>query len=119
LMWNVRKRIALDRLPERRVVVRFDFRAFPVRCRGFKTCWLILERHGTDVCMKDPGYDVDLVVSADAGAMARVWTGHLTFAQALRSGGLRVEGPSALVRAFPTWLLLSHFARMDAAVSVG
>jgi DNA-binding HxlR family transcriptional regulator len=115
LMWNVRRRIALDRLPDRRVIVRFDFRAFPARCRGFRTCWLILERAGADVCLKDPGHDVDLVVSADVGAMARVWTGHLTFAQAQRSGGLRLTGKSDVVRAFPTWLLLSHFAHVERA----
>ena len=112
LMWNVRRRIALDRLPDRRVIVRFEFRAFPARCRGFRTCWLILERGGADVCLKDPGHDVDLVVSADVGAMARVWTGHLTFAQAQRSGRLRLTGRSDVVRAFPTWLLLSHFAHV-------
>jgi len=113
LMWNVRRRIALDRLPGRRVTVRFDFRAFPPRCRSFKTSWLILERTGTDVCLKDPGFEVDLVVSADAGAMARVWTGAVAFAQAVRDGGLRMEGPRDLVRAFPTWLLLSHFAHVE------
>jgi hypothetical protein len=43
--------------------------------------------------LKDPGFDVDLVVSADARAMARVWTGAVTFAQAVREGDLRVEGP--------------------------
>ena len=112
LMWNVRRRIDLDRLPDRRVVVRFDFRAVPSRCRSFRTCWLILERTGTDVCLKDPGHEIDLVVSADAGAMARVWMGALPFAQAVRSGSLRVEGERELVRAFPTWLLLSHFAEV-------
>ena len=113
LMWNVRRRIAFTRLPDRRTVVRFDFRAFPSRCRSFRTCWLILERSGSDVCLKDPGFEVDLVVAADAGAMARVWTGALTFAQAVRDGGLRVEGPRDLVCAFPTWLLLSHFAHVE------
>jgi DNA-binding HxlR family transcriptional regulator len=113
LMWNVRKRIDVARLPERRVVVRFDFRAFPARCRGFATCWLILERSDIDVCQKDPGFDVDLVVTADAGAMARVWTGAMSFEDAVRSGGLRVEGPRDLVRAFPSWLLLSHFAYVE------
>jgi DNA-binding HxlR family transcriptional regulator len=119
LMWNIRKRIDLGRLPERRVVVRFDFRAFPPRCRGFGTCWLILERQGTDICLKDPGFEVDLVVSADAAAMARVWTGAMTFAEAVRSGGLRVEGPRDLVRAFPTWLLLSHFAHVPRPARTG
>jgi DNA-binding HxlR family transcriptional regulator len=119
LMWNVRRRIDVRRLPSRRLVVRFDFHAFPPRCRGFRTCWLILERGGSDVCTKDPGFDVDLVVSADAGAMARVWTGAITFDQAVRSGGLRLEGPRDLVRAFPTWLLLSHFAPVERPVRTG
>jgi DNA-binding HxlR family transcriptional regulator len=121
LMWNVRRRIDVQRLPARRVVVRFDFRAFPARCRGFRTCWLILERERDvpDVCLKDPGFDVDLVVTADAAAMARVWTGAVTFAQAVRSGGLRVEGSRDLTRAFPTWLLLSHFAHVERPARAG
>jgi len=113
LMWNVKRRIAFTKLPDRRIVVRFDFRAFPARCRALRTSWLILERRGSDVCLKDPGHEVDLVVSADAGAMARVWAGAITFAQAVRDGGLRLEGPRDLVRAFPTWLLLSHFAHVE------
>jgi DNA-binding HxlR family transcriptional regulator len=119
LMWNVRRRIDLGRLPPRRVVVRFDFRAFPPRCRGFRTCWLILEQKGTDLCLKDPGFDVDLVVAADVAAIARVWTGAITFAQAVRSGGLEVEGSRDLVRAFPTWLLLSHFAHVERPAHAG
>ena len=119
LMWNVRRRIDVERLPSRRIVVRFDFRAFPARCRAFQTCWLILERAGPDVCLKDPGFDVDLVVSADARTMARVWTGAVTFAQAVREGGLRVEGARDLVRAFPTWLLLSHFAHVERPARAG
>jgi hypothetical protein len=39
-----------------------------------------------------------------------VWTGHLTFAQALRASGVRIEGDRELARAFPDWLLLSPFA---------
>jgi DNA-binding HxlR family transcriptional regulator len=112
LMWNVQRRIDFARLPDRRTVVRFDFRSFPARCRAFRTCWLILERKGADLCLKDPGFEVDLVVSADVGTLARVWTGAAPFAQALREGGLRLEGPRDLVRAFPTWLLLSHFAHV-------
>ena len=113
LMWNVRRRIDFPRLPPHRVVVRFDFRGFPARCRSFRTCWLVLERGGSDVCLKDPGYDVDLVLSADARALARVWTGAISFAQGVREGGLRVEGHRELVRAFPTWLLLSRFAHVE------
>jgi DNA-binding HxlR family transcriptional regulator len=110
LMWNMRRRIDVSRLPAPRVVVRFEYRGAPARCRGLRTCWLILERTGADLCVKDPGFGVDLVVHADVGTIARVWAGHLSFAEGVRSGGLRLEGPRALVRAFPGWLLLSHFA---------
>jgi DNA-binding HxlR family transcriptional regulator len=119
LMWNVRRRINRERLPGRRVVVRFEFRGFPARCRTSRTCWLVLARDGSDLCLKDPGYDVDLVVTADAATMARVWMGAITFAQAVGSGGLRVEGPRDLVRAFPTWLLLSSFAQVERPARAG
>jgi DNA-binding HxlR family transcriptional regulator len=109
LMWNVRRRLAVDRLPNRRIVVRFDFRGVPAR-RGPATSWLIASREDVDVCLKDPGFGVELVVAADLGAFTRVWLGDVSFDQALRSRGVRVEGPRELVRAFPGWLLLSHYA---------
>jgi DNA-binding HxlR family transcriptional regulator len=119
LMWDMRRRIDRRLLPARRTVVRFEFRSFPPRCRGFRTCWLVLEREDVDVCLKDPGFEVDLVVSADAAAMARLWAGALTFAQAVRSGGVRVEGPRDLARAFPTWLQLSVFAHVERPARAG
>ena len=78
--------------------------------RGPATSWLVASREDVDVCLKDPGFGVDLVVTADLGAFTRVWLGDVSFDQALRSRGVRVEGPRELVRAFPGWLLLSHFA---------
>jgi DNA-binding HxlR family transcriptional regulator len=115
LMWNVRRRIDVERLPAGRVVVRFDFRAVPARCKAMRTFWMVLQRPEVDVCLKDPGFDVDVVVSADAATMARVWMGKLTFAQAQRSGDIRVDGPRDLAHALPGWLLLSHFAHVAPA----
>ena len=109
LIWNVRRRLAVDRLPERRVVVRFDFRGVPAG-RGPATCWLVTSREEVDVCLTDPGFEVDLVVSADLAGFTKVWLGDVSFAQALRLRTVRLEGPRDLVRAFPGWLLLSHFA---------
>ncbi len=71
LMWNVRRRIALDRLPERRVVAHFRFRGVPTGRSMLRECWLILERSECDVCLSDPGYEVDLYVDADLASMVR------------------------------------------------
>ena len=73
-MWNVRRRIALDRLPERRVVVHFKF-TVPATHRGPRQFWLVLERAAVDLCLSDPGIDVDIDVDADLAAMAEVWLG--------------------------------------------
>jgi DNA-binding HxlR family transcriptional regulator len=119
LMWNVRRRMVIDRLPSRRVVVRFDFRGVPRRCSAMRTFWMVLQRPEVDVCLKDPGFDVDVVVAADAATMARVWLGKLTFAEAQRSGGIRLEGARPLTQAFPGWLLLSHFAHVEPRAHAG
>jgi DNA-binding HxlR family transcriptional regulator len=112
LMWNIRRRVALERLPPRRVVVQFEFRGVPAGRSMLKKCWLILEHSGSDVCLSDPGFEVDVYVDADLAAMANVWLGDLPFAEAVRQKKIKVMGVPALVREFPGWLLLSHFARV-------
>jgi DNA-binding HxlR family transcriptional regulator len=110
LMWNLRRRIALDRLPPGRVVACFGYTGFPSTYRGPRKFWLLLERSGADVCLSDPGFEVDLYVDADIGAMAGVWLGDLAFAAAVRTRKIRLGGAPGLVKQFPSWLLLSHFA---------
>jgi DNA-binding HxlR family transcriptional regulator len=110
LLWDVRRRMAVDRLPEARVVVRFDVHGLPARVRAQTSWWFVLRRPEVDLCLKDPGFDVDLVVTADLATFTKVWLGDATMARALREGGVRLDGPRDLVRAFPGWLLLSGFA---------
>ena len=112
LMWAMHRRIDVSRLPKPRVVVRFEFRGVPARCMQVRTSWLVLEKSGADVCMRDPGFEIDLVIHADVGALARVWAGHRDWAEAVRARAIKLEGPQALVREFPRWLLLSHFAQV-------
>ena len=112
LMWAIRRRIALDRLPEGRVVAQYDFRGIPANKRGYRTFWLVLERKHVDVCVEDPGFEVDLYVDADLAAMTKVYLGDMSLASAMRAGDVRVSGSRELARAFPSWLLLSHFAKV-------
>src|SRR5262249_1331039 len=61
LLWGLRKRIDKDALPDRRVVVRFEFSGVPASRTKYRIMWLLLARAAVDVCIKDPGYDVDLI----------------------------------------------------------
>ena len=113
LMWDIQRRIAVERLPAERVVVRFDFRGFPPGYRGYRTLWLILERPEVDLCLKDPGFEADLVVVADLKTMAQVWLGDVSFSAALRSRAVIVEGPRKWAQGLPGCLLLSGFAGVE------
>jgi DNA-binding HxlR family transcriptional regulator len=110
LLWAMHRHIDVSRLPKMRVVIRFEFRGVPARCLPLRTAWLVLEKSGADVCMRDPGFEVDLVLRAEMETMARVYTGHMSFSEGVRAGRLSLEGPRALVQEFPRWLQPSHFA---------
>jgi DNA-binding HxlR family transcriptional regulator len=110
LMWDIHRRINVDRLPERRVVVRFDFRGVPRASRCPRTWWLVLKPPDVDLCLKDPGFEVDLVVYADVAALTRVWMGDVGLADMVRQELIRLDGRPIFARAFPTWLALSGFA---------
>ena len=92
--------LALERLPERRVVVRFQFPGLPKKGAEL---WIIFDGDRSEVCRKDPGFDVELYVTAEPAALAEWHLGRIEWADALRAERIRVLGPSALARALPTW----------------
>lgn len=110
LMWDMRRRIAIDRLPEKRAVARFDFRGVPAGHKAPKTYWLVLERPDVDLCIIEPGFEVDVYVGADLAAFSRVWLGEVPIRQAIRDGGINLDGARQAVKDFPSWLLLSTLA---------
>lgn len=110
LMWDMHRRIHLDRLPEARVVVQVDFVG-----ASRDHYWLVLERPEPSLCLHDPGFEIDLLVTADALSLHRVWIGRLPIADALRDRLLEIDGPADLRRAFPGWLRLSTFAHIPPA----
>lgn len=107
LLWWMRRRVHRHRLPERRVVIQFDF-------RGGRTgsYWLVLERTDVSVCLQHPKFDIDLRVTADINTFYRVWLGRITLGEAMHGRLVRFEGPSAVIRAFPNWFAWSPMANV-------
>ncbi len=105
LMGWMARRVNRELLPGRRVLVRFDLQGTPKRW-----WWMILEAADVSVCRQDPGFDLDLTVTAGLVDLYRLWLGRLAFDDALIDGSVRIEGATSLVRAFPRWLALSPLA---------
>jgi DNA-binding HxlR family transcriptional regulator len=90
-----------DRLPRRRVVVRFDY---PTLSGPGSRSWLLIERGDVEICEKFPGGEEDLVVMVnDPVAFARWHLGELGWSDALRSGAIEMSGARDLARALPSW----------------
>ena len=108
LMWDVRRRaMEVGKLPGGRHVVKFEFSGVPVNRRFY---WLLLDGAETDLCFRDPGFEIDLRVGANVRLLTRVWLGEVSIGAATADGSLRLEGPREEVRAFRDWFALSHFA---------
>jgi DNA-binding HxlR family transcriptional regulator len=105
LTWWMHRRINEERLPAERVVIEFDHTA-PTR----QAIWMVLERGEASVCIHHPGFDPDVLVTTTTPALAEVFQGYDSWARAVSTGDIRVDGPSRLVRSFPHWFLWSPFA---------
>jgi DNA-binding HxlR family transcriptional regulator len=105
LMWWMHRRVNYDALPRGRTVVRFD-----IVSPGRSVHWLVLEPGEASVCTADPGIAVDVQVTADSVAFHRVFSGRITFGEALATGSIEVDGPTRLTRQLPRWFSWSPFA---------
>ena len=115
-LWSMCNALRRDRLPGRRVVIRFDFLACPGegghgRSRR-ERYWLLIELGDTEICKTYPGVDEDLYITANAEAFVKWHAGQLAWAQATREGRIQLDGSPSLVRAFPTWNARSMFAHV-------
>jgi DNA-binding HxlR family transcriptional regulator len=108
VLWSMCNALRRDQLPERRVVIRFDFSG---RARG-ERYWLLIEHGDTEICKTYLGHDEDLYIEAEAEAFVKWHAGQLTWSQATREGRIQLHGPSSLVRAFPSWNARSMFAHV-------
>lgn len=99
--------LARERLPDRRVVVRFEFPGLP---KKGGILWVVFDGQRSEVCRTDPLFEVDLFVEAEPRALAEWHLGRIEWLDAIRSERIRVEGPTSLARALPTWNRLSAVA---------
>lgn len=108
LVWGLHRTLRLPAHLRRRVVLRFDFLGLPRRARvARRSWWLVADGGDVEICLKDPGYETDVLVTADLRSFTEVVLGVRNLSSAQREGRIRLQGDAALARALPGWLPLS------------
>jgi len=100
LTWDMHRRVNTAALPERTVVLAIEFTDRAAADRNF---WLHLSRAAVNLCREDTGAPVDLWLTAPTEGTTRWWLGHLTWAQLLRTPGVRIQGDRTLQRQMRHW----------------
>lgn len=112
LLWDMERRVDCTALARGRSVVALELCDLAPAQRFW---WFVGDGRSTHLCLHDPGFEVDLYLSATLADMIHVWRGDLPLARARDAGRLEAHGPPRLVRALPAWLNLSPLAAVPPA----
>jgi DNA-binding HxlR family transcriptional regulator len=105
LLWWMRNRVIMEHLPDQQILIQFDFYG-----QRRETFWLLIVNDDVSVCLTDPGYEVNVLVTADLSVFYQLWLGRLTYREAISEHGVRIDGIPAYVRAFHRWFSWSPAA---------
>ncbi len=94
-LWAMARGLRSVELPEQRMNTRFEFPTMPADKRRF---WLLVQEPEPEVCVKHPGHEENLVVTADPEWLARWVLGELSLGQGLKAGMVEAAGPRRVVR---------------------
>ena len=105
LMLYLERSVITEKLPGKETIIQFVF----TDLKQHRNWWLVINGNQVDVCVRDPGKDVDLYFTTTVRSMTDVWLGHETYRRAMREGGLKIVGPTSLTRNVSSWLRNSEF----------
>ncbi len=114
IMWDIRRNVRASMLPQQAVI----FFEFPDAKKGMKHWWLVVAEGEVDLCLDDPGREVDVTLVASLKTMTQIWMGDIFLGQAREQGLLKAIGKSALVRSLGKWLGPSPFAHIPPAAQL-
>jgi DNA-binding HxlR family transcriptional regulator len=114
LMWDMRRHLDPVPLPAKRCTVHFEYPELEGARRHW---WLVLDNGMVDLCLVDPGHDVDLLVTGSLRTMTAIWMGLSTVDKEVNAGNIDLTGDPAIARSMQKWLGLSPFAKEKSRVN--
>jgi DNA-binding HxlR family transcriptional regulator len=107
LMWAMEIHTNPSAFGERSCTVKLSFSDQPDATRHW---WFLNEGGAITLCMRDPGFEVDLYIETSLPDMIYIYRGDLPLVRALDEQRIKVHGLAWARRAFPRWLPNSPLA---------
>src|SRR5205814_610863 len=105
----IRGRVDSTSFPAGRTVVYIEFTDLP---ESKKYWWFVNEDGEVDLCVTDPGYDIDLYLVTTLRTLTEVWMGDVSLQRAREERKVEIHGREELRRRLRSWLRLSPFAEI-------
>lgn len=109
LLWMVESGAWPGAFGGRQAVIKLEFTDQPQAKRYW---WFLNHEDRCELCLKDPGFDVDLYLETTLRDMIYIVRGDLPLTRALSTDRLVAEGPARMRRALSKWLNLGPYTRI-------
>ena len=114
LMLYLKRSINPENLIGNETVIRYKF----TDIKDFPDWWMVVKGGDVDLCVKDPGKEVDVYFTTSVKTMAGIWMGDTTYKKALAGDELKLVGPKALTKDVSRWMEVSVFAAIAPASEI-
>ena len=111
LMLYLKRSFVQNQLIGTETVIRFKF----TDIEQYPDWWLVVTVDDTDLCVKDPGKDVDVYFTTNVKTMTDIWMGEITYRKARKEGNLKIVGDRTIMRHISTWTANNMFADLPSA----
>lgn len=114
LMLCLERSIAPESLVGEEAVIHFHF----TDLSAHPNWWIVVKGNDIEVCVKDPGRDVDVYFTTEVSTMTDVWLGHRSYRNAIDNNEMKITGTSHLTRSVTKWMSNCPLAELPGAQSV-
>ncbi len=113
LVWDIHRNLDAEYFTGERCIVKIVFSDYISKYRNW---WLMIKDGDVDVCLKDPGHEVDLIMTSDLKSLTGVWMGDNTIMNAIREKKVMITGSSYLRKNIAVWFGANYYADIKPAI---
>ena len=114
LMLYLKRSINPENLIGNETVIRFKF----TDIKDYPNWWMLVKGNEVDLCVNDPGKEVDVYFTTTVKTMAGIWMGDTSYKKAIANDELKLVGPKALTKDVSNWMQSSVFTDISPASEI-